>query len=86
MNCFPMVLTAGVAAPSIGAKRGGLHLKAAGLTTRERQVALMVCDGMTRREIAAALCLTMNTVKTRLERAYSKLDVRNRGTGDPVLV
>jgi len=54
-------------------------LKAAGLTTRERQVALMVCDGMTRREIAAALCLTMNTVKTRLERAYSKLDVRNRG-------
>ena len=54
-------------------------MSACGLTVRERQVAQTVCEGMTREEIAADPCLTLNTVKTHLERAYSKLGVRNRG-------
>jgi DNA-binding NarL/FixJ family response regulator len=48
------------------------------LTKREREVALLACGGLSRVEVAAALNITVNTVKTHLERTYSKLGVANR--------
>ena len=38
----------------------------------------LVADGMTNREIAATLSLGEETVKTYLERAFSKLGVQRR--------
>ena len=48
------------------------------LTPREKQVATLVASGMRRREIASKMGISINTVATLLQRAYRKLDVRNR--------
>lgn len=48
------------------------------LTGRERQVATLVGDGMTNREIAAALFVTEKTVEMHLSNVFAKLEVRNR--------
>jgi DNA-binding CsgD family transcriptional regulator len=48
------------------------------LTASERRVVRMAAEGMTNREIAQALFVTLKTVETHLGRAYRKLGVRSR--------
>ena len=48
------------------------------LTDREREIALLVVDGLTNREIAAGLSISENTVKTQLKRIFEKLGVNSR--------
>lgn len=48
------------------------------LTSGERQVAELVCDGRTNADIAAALFVTVRTVEAHLTRVYRKLGVRSR--------
>jgi DNA-binding CsgD family transcriptional regulator len=49
------------------------------LTPSERRVAEMASGGMTNREIAQALFVTVKAVKFHLRNAYAKLDVHSRG-------
>jgi DNA-binding CsgD family transcriptional regulator len=49
-----------------------------GLTGREAEVARRAAAGALTEEIARALIISPNTVKTHLKRAYAKLGVRNR--------
>ncbi len=53
-------------------------LKERGLTRREYEILRRVAMGETNPEIATALGLTRNTVKTYLQRALEKLGARNR--------
>ena len=48
------------------------------LTASERRVARMAAEGMTNREIAQALFVTMRTVEVHLTHAYQKLGVSSR--------
>ncbi len=48
------------------------------LTPQELQVALVVAQGATNKEAAAALFLSPKTIETHLGRVYRKLDVRSR--------
>jgi DNA-binding NarL/FixJ family response regulator len=48
------------------------------LTPREREVALLAARGLTNRQIAAELNLSVNTVSNHLKRVYAKLDVGSR--------
>ncbi len=48
------------------------------LTAREQEVLEMILTGKSNREIAAALNITENTVKTHAKSIYSKYDVRSR--------
>src|SRR5215211_202922 len=48
------------------------------LTASERRVATMAAEGMTNREIAQALFLTVRTVENHLARAYPKLGIHSR--------
>ena len=49
-----------------------------GLTEREQQVLLQASKGATDKEIAAALNISLNTVKTHIRNILSKLHVRTR--------
>jgi DNA-binding CsgD family transcriptional regulator len=49
------------------------------LTASERRVATMAAEGMSNKEIAQALFVTVKTVETHLSRVYSKLDIGSRG-------
>jgi DNA-binding CsgD family transcriptional regulator len=51
---------------------------AAALTASERRVATMAAEGMTNREIAQALFVTMRTVEVHLTHAYQKLGISSR--------
>ena len=48
------------------------------LTPQELRVALLVVDGATNREAAAALFVTPKTIETHLNNAYRKLGIRSR--------
>jgi DNA-binding NarL/FixJ family response regulator len=48
------------------------------LTRREREVLELVAQGLTNKEIAAALFITINTVKRHLKAIFEKLDVHTR--------
>jgi DNA-binding NarL/FixJ family response regulator len=56
----------------------GRKLREHGLTRREYEILRHVAMGQTNPEIAAALGLTRNTVKTYLQRTLEKLGARNR--------
>ena len=49
-----------------------------GLTEREQQVLVQASNGATDKEIAAALNISLNTVKTHIRNILSKLHVRTR--------
>ena len=49
-----------------------------GLTSREREVALLVADGLRSREVAERLGIASQTVKSHLKTIFDKLGVRNR--------
>jgi DNA-binding CsgD family transcriptional regulator len=48
------------------------------LTRRERQVAELVAEGRSAREIAGHLCISRRTVETHIARTYSKLGIESR--------
>ncbi len=48
------------------------------LTASERRVARMAADGLSNREIAQALYITVRTVENHLSRAYAKLGITSR--------
>jgi DNA-binding NarL/FixJ family response regulator len=48
------------------------------LTSREHQIASLVCKGCTNAEIAKLLGVSLATVKTHLLRVFSKTNVNNR--------
>jgi DNA-binding NarL/FixJ family response regulator len=48
------------------------------LSQREQQVLRLLADGRTNREIAAALGLSTETVKTHVSSILEKLDVKSR--------
>jgi DNA-binding NarL/FixJ family response regulator len=50
----------------------------AGLTHRRRQVATLVCRGLSNRAIAQKLDLTEGTVKIHLHAIYEKLNIHSR--------
>jgi RNA polymerase sigma factor (sigma-70 family) len=49
------------------------------LTQREKDAAILAAAGRSNKEIAETLRLSRGTVEQYLNRAYQKLDVRNRG-------
>ncbi|MDP8969492.1 MAG: LuxR C-terminal-related transcriptional regulator [Actinomycetota bacterium] len=49
-----------------------------GLTQREGEVARLVSDGLTNRQIAESLCLSVRTVETHVDRALTKLGFHSR--------
>src|SRR4029079_5273604 len=49
------------------------------LTPAEPRVAPLAADGLTNREIAQALFVTLKTVETQLSSSYGKLGIRTRG-------
>lgn len=52
----------------------------AGLTPREAEIARMAADGLTDRDIAQALVVSVRTVESHLSSAYRKLGIRSRRT------
>jgi DNA-binding NarL/FixJ family response regulator len=48
------------------------------LTSREREVLVLLAEGGTNREIAGSLSVSLATVKSHLVRIYAKLEARNR--------
>jgi DNA-binding CsgD family transcriptional regulator len=48
------------------------------LTRREREVAQLVCEGRSNKEIAQNACLSLQTVKKHLHSVFRKLEVPSR--------
>ncbi len=67
-----MVLSSSAPAP---ADPGG---PAARLTARERQIALLVCRGLTNKEIGRDLAISPSTVKNHMHAIHSKLGIDRR--------
>lgn len=58
--------------------RIGGRTRASGLTPTERRLAELVTEGLSNKQIAAALFVTPKTVSTQLSRVYAKLGVHSR--------
>jgi two-component system, NarL family, nitrate/nitrite response regulator NarL len=56
------------------------------LTVRERQIALLVCDGLSNKQLGEQLNLTEGTVKVHLHKIYRKLGLRNRAALSALMV
>jgi DNA-binding NarL/FixJ family response regulator len=48
------------------------------LSAREREIALLMCDGLTNKQLGEQLDLAEGTVKVHLHKIYRKLGLRNR--------
>lgn len=59
----------------VGARRSA---SAGGLTATERRVAGLAVDGLTNKQIARVLVVTVNTVEFHLRNTYAKLGIRSR--------
>lgn len=71
------IISSFVAGQDRRAQREAAELVAA-LTARERQIAVLVAQGLSNREIAEATFSSEATVKTHLARVSAKLDANNR--------
>jgi DNA-binding CsgD family transcriptional regulator len=66
----------GAAAPvgaAAGAAAGAADAGTAGLTSREREIAGLVAEGLSNREIAGRLVISKRTVDAHIEHIYGKL-------------
>jgi DNA-binding NarL/FixJ family response regulator len=59
-------------------RAGGDRLREAGLTAREEEVLRLMAAGQSNAEIAAALFLSLQTVKTHVGNVLDKVNARNR--------
>jgi DNA-binding CsgD family transcriptional regulator len=64
--------------PGPGGENQAIPTVADGLTQREREVALLVAEGLRSREVAERLGIASQTVKSHLKTIFDKLGVRNR--------
>ncbi|RDB64416.1 hypothetical protein C1878_00740 [Gordonibacter sp. 28C] len=48
------------------------------LTSRERDVALLIAEGFTNEQIALRLCISLSTVKSHIQNIFAKAGVANR--------
>lgn len=55
-----------------------LRAATAGLTSREADVLRRIGQGMSNQQIAADLCLSINSVKSYVRMAYRRLEIRSR--------
>ena len=53
-------------------------IRSLGLTPREHDILQRLASGQSNKELARALSISPNTIKTHLARLYAKLQVRNR--------
>lgn len=60
------------------AKRGGSFTPSTSLTTREREVAVLLADGLTNKEIASHMQIEPGTVKSHVHNVIRKFGVRRR--------
>lgn len=60
------------------ARTGLLRTAGSGLTNMQRDVAALVAQGLTNREIAATLFVSIHTVEAHLSSAYRSLGIRSR--------
>jgi DNA-binding CsgD family transcriptional regulator len=60
------------------ARIGGRRRADGGLTATERQIAELVAEGRSNKEVAAALFVSVKTVEANLSRVYAKLGIRSR--------
>jgi DNA-binding CsgD family transcriptional regulator len=49
-----------------------------GLTTREREIALMLAEGLSYKEISASLFVSLSTIQTHVARIYGKMGVNSK--------
>ena len=68
----------GLRMPAGALPSGSKPVDTAGLTTRERQILMLVAEGQQNLEIAERLWITEQTVKFHLSNVYRKLGVANR--------
>lgn len=67
-----------VAGTAADTRRAQARARVAALNDREREVAVAVGKGLSNAEIAAALYMSVATVKTHVSRVLAKLDLNNR--------
>jgi len=68
--------TASQPSPTVSAEKLG---QLRDLTPREREIALLVCEGLTNAEVARRLSKSVLTIKTQLNAVFRKLGVTSRG-------
>ena len=73
-------------AASGGRRRKVVQTGLDALTASERRVAQLAADGMSNKEIAQALFVTIKTVEVHLSRAYRKLEISSRAQLDNALL
>ncbi len=80
LMCDRFLAAAGVLLPQLPELTARQRSKqsAGGLTQRERHVALLVAQGMTNKEIASELFITVRTVKSHITNILTKLDLTSR--------
>jgi DNA-binding CsgD family transcriptional regulator len=54
-------------------------IRSLGLSRRECEILALLASGQSNKEMARALAISPNTIKTHLARVYEKLDVARRG-------
>ncbi len=59
-------------------REGGLRHERFVLSIREREVLLLVADGLSNDEIAVKLCLSVHTARSHVYRIFKKIKVSNR--------
>jgi LuxR family transcriptional regulator of csgAB operon len=59
-------------------REGGLRQERFVLSIREREVLLLVADGLSNDEIADKLCLSVHTARSHVYRIFKKIEVTNR--------
>ena len=54
------------------------HALLSALTSRERDVAMLIAEGFTNDQIALRLCISLSTVKSHIQNIFAKAHVPNR--------
>lgn len=65
-------------APAAAFERNDAAVRSLGMTARESEILALLASGRSNKELARALGISPNTVKTHLARLYEKLEARNR--------